>query len=139
MQRGCRNTVTNSRKSVPSLFAGAADVDALPDFSAALIDHEIDIAPAKITAATPATKSNDVTERLIPPPSYAWAACGFASQSPRTPHSQSPAPCTARPALQCRQTSHYFPQCVSRSPDSHSSASPEKYGNLSASTAPSRM
>src|SRR6202011_3325366 len=91
MQRGCRNTDTNSTKRAPSLPVGVAEGVALvPNLSAALFGRENDIAAAQTRTSIPIAKRTDVRECFIQPPSYESVACGFASQSQQTPHSRYP-------------------------------------------------
>src|SRR6266487_5850377 len=139
MQRGCRNTDTNSTKSAP-LLAGVAEAVALvAGRSAALIGWDSDIVPVKIRTVVPMAMGTDVRQYLIQPPSYGSAACGYVSRLRRTPHLRWPGLCTVLPALQCHLTSHCSPQCGFQFPDTHSCASRGKCENSSAATSHSRM
>src|SRR5258708_40087137 len=97
MQRGWRNTDTNSTKRTPSLAAGVPEAVALAaGRSAALIGRETDIPTAKNRTAT--AKRTAACERFIQPPSYGSATCGSAFQLQQTPHSRWPALSMALPA-----------------------------------------
>src|SRR6478736_1554408 len=101
MQRGCRNTDTNSTNRAPSLFVAAAEAVVAVDFSAALIGREINIAPVKMRTAIPVAKRTDLFKCFIQPPPYGSAACGCASRLRQIPHLRSPELCTALPVLRC--------------------------------------
>src|ERR1700723_119927 len=80
MQRGCRNTETNSTKRAPSLLVVDAGVAVLvADSCAWLIGGETDIATANSRTAAPIAQRTDVRECFIQPPSYGSVACGSAS------------------------------------------------------------
>jgi hypothetical protein len=66
MQRGCRNTETNSTKRTPSLAAGVAEAVALvAGLSAALIGWDCDIVPVRVRTAVPTATRTDVRECFI--------------------------------------------------------------------------